>query len=174
MPVLRRAARSSAALLLGAVLLVACIRRYPAPDEPLPTSTPYTALAIYLEIDPPVRPDASPLPRTALRLAFTTDGAVFADAALVDGPEHAAITETWPGALALLVPRSEPIVVLASALPAQRCALLKPLADRIEVATRSSDAAMYPIQKRPKAGVGSRDRLGGVSLASVCEEPATP
>lgn len=156
------------ALGLATLLLAGCIRRYPAPDGPAPTDTPYSALALYLEIDPPVRADAAPLPRAALRLAFGPDGAVFADAALVDGPEHAAITETWAGALALLKPRSGQIVLLTAELSPDRCTQLAPLAERILVATRGEDGSLYPIERREQAEGVSRDQLGGVTLAALC------
>jgi len=158
------------ALLFAALLLVGCIRRYPAPDEPAPTETPYTALAVYLEITPPIHPDAPALPRAALRLAFTGEGGVFADASLVDGPEHAAVTGTWAGALALLEPRSEPIVLLASELAPERCERLSRMAQRIQVAARTSDESMYPIEERELDVEGSQDRLAGVPLAALCPE----
>jgi hypothetical protein len=167
-------AERSVALVFVVLVLAGCLRRYPAPDEPAPTDTPYTALAVYLEISPPVRPDAPALPRAALRLAFASGGAVFADAALVDGPEHAAVTETWAGALALLSPRSEPIVLLASELSPERCELLTSLGERVRVAVRPTDASMYPIEKRAQAGEGSLDQLGGAELAEVCAEPENP
>lgn len=163
-------AERAIALLFAALLLVGCIRRYPAPDEPARTDTPYTALAVYLQISPPVHGATPPLPRAALRLAFGPEGAVFADAALVDGPEHAAVTETWAGALALLKPRSEPIVLLASELSAEQCRLVAVLSERIRVAARATDAPMYPIEKRVQSGGGSQDRLGGVSLQVACVE----
>ncbi len=164
-------ARSLVALLAATLLFAGCIRRYPAPDEPANTETPYTALSVYLEIVPPEHRDATVLPRAALRLALAADGAVFADAALVDGPEHAAITETWAGALALLKPRSESIVLLASELSPEQCERLSPLTERIQVAARGSDASMYPIEEREEDVGGSQDRLGGVPLAAVCAEP---
>lgn len=128
--------RTAIALAL-CLLSPGCIRRYAAPDDQAPAPTPYAALADYLEI---TLPDAagSPLPKAALRLALRGE-TVFADAALIDGPEHAAITETWAGALALLVPRTEPIVVLAAGR--EICPRLAELAPRVHVAVRSGDEA---------------------------------
>lgn len=150
-----------------AITTLGCIRRYPAPEDQAPAKTPYTALALYLEVLPPIAADAPPLPSAALRLGFHGDAEVFADAALIDGPEHAAIAETWPAALALLKPRTEPIVLLASAIDAARCAQLAPLAERILVAHRGTDAPLHPIE----SSEDEADALGGRPLTELCVSP---
>ena len=159
-------------IVLLVLSMTGCIRRYAAPEGPAPTSTPYAALALYLELELPLVPDAPPLPRAALRLALSGD-AVFADAALIDGPAHAAITETWAGALALLVPRTEPIVLLTAAPTAAQCARLAALGDRVVVAARPAGGSLYPLREREDT-TGSLDPLGATDLPAVCGAAVRP
>ncbi len=148
-----------------------CIPRYRAPDDPVVPATPYSALALYRAIVPPLRTDGTPLPRAALRLAWDGRG-VFADAALIDGPEHPAVTETWAGALALLQIRpSDPVVAIVEegGIPAV-CEQLGPMADRLRLAVRRDDTPLHPMVARPDPGLASADPLDGVPL--VCPAPA--
>lgn len=159
------------ALLLLGLALPGCIRRYAAPDAPVDPTVPYAALALYRDVDLPVR-GGERLPRAALRVAWR-DAAVFADAALIDGPEHAAITETVPGARALLQSRrDDPVVLLVSTedVPAA-CAAIPELDGRALRATRPEDTPLHPLTEDPEAPEGvSRGPLRGQRLRC----PATP
>lgn|GEM_PF-4134948 len=152
-------------LLAALMVLPGCISRYKAPDGPADTSTPYSALAVYREITPPVQGGGDPLPQGALRVA--TDGeSVFADAALVLGPEHAGISETWAGALTLLqIHGDAPVVVLADAPGlARACAELAAMLPRLTLAVRASEAPMYPLKTTSADAGESKDPLRGVAL----------
>lgn len=159
------------ALLLLGLALPGCIRRYPAPDAPVDPTVPYAALALYRDLELPVS-GGERLPRAALRVAWR-DGAVFADAALIDGPEHAAITETVPGARALLQSRrDDPLVLLVSSeqLPFA-CAAIPELDGRALRATRPEDTPLHPLTEDADAPDGaSRDPLRGQLLRC----PAAP
>jgi hypothetical protein len=158
-------------LLLFVLILPGCIRRYAAPEEQTPATTPYSALALYREIAPPVG-EGDPLPKAALRLA-SRGSSVFADAALIDGPEHPGITETWAGALALLQIRGDqPIVVLADTEGlATICAELSSFTSRMTLALRPDDAPIYPLSARLELSEFSADRLVGVPLICPLAAP---
>jgi hypothetical protein len=101
-------------ILVALVLLPSCWR-YPAPTDPAPAPTPYRAMAAWLEIGlPAAGPDAAPS-SPALRLAVPRTGEPVADSSLVDGRREDGVALGWDAALALLVPRAEPVILLIDA-----------------------------------------------------------
>jgi hypothetical protein len=172
------------AVAAAAIALPACIRRYPAPDEPLEPQMPYSAVATWRAIELPPPPGdgqaaAEPLPARALRLAIGPGpGDVFADTAMVDPPESAETAEAWEAAIALLSARSEPVVVLADpralAADASICSKLQPLAPRVLVAVGRSghgedgDEARVPDPSRNPGGAASRDPLAAAPMGLLC------
>ncbi|MCO4772800.1 MAG: hypothetical protein KDA24_22400 [Deltaproteobacteria bacterium] len=159
--------------LLLVSLLPGCIRRYEAPREPVDPTTPYSALALYRQIEPPIGVDGTPLPTAALRVA-TDGGGVFADAALVDGPENPAITETWAGAVALLRAHEDaPAVLIADeTVLGAACTALGSMTHRLVLAVRTSHDPLHPMKAQDVDAV-SRDPLRGIPLRcpEVVAEP---
>ena len=168
------AARALCWVLLSLLLFPGCIRRYATPEEQAPATTPYSALALYREILPPIGA-GEPLPKAAVRLA-AYGSSVFADAALIDGPEHPGITETWSGAAALLQIRGDrPIVVLADTEGLIRvCEELRPLTSSMTRALRPDESPLYPLTARPDPGAFSADRLVGIPLRCPQTAPIEP
>ena len=152
-------------LLLVAALLTGCIRRYKAPDEPVVPTTPYSALALYRQITPPLLPGGTPLPKAAVRVAVSDDS-VFGDVALIDGPEHPGITETWPGVMALLQIRQDvPTVLIADPAGAGRaCRELGELAAGLLWSVRDNETPLHPMKERDADDGLSADQLTGVAL----------
>jgi hypothetical protein len=160
---------------VGGVTIAGCIRRYPAPTEPLPAPHPYSAIVTYRRILlPPLPEDAAPLPDSALRLAIgPSTRSVFADTALVDGRDQGRTADGWEAALELLSARTEPIVLLgdSAALTPATCETLAPLRDRLLPAGGRSFYADDGPEPRT-AGEGSQDPLGRIALTLLC--PAGP
>ena len=152
-------------LLLATVLLTGCIRRYKAPEEPVIPTTPYSALALYRQITPPLLPGGAPLPKAAVRVAVSGDS-VFGDAALIDGPEHPGITETWAGVIALLqIRQGDPTVLVADLVGAERaCQELGDLSAGLLWSVRADETPLHPMKERDAADGLSADRLRGVTL----------
>ncbi len=160
-------------LLLAAALLTGCIHRYKAPEEPVIPTTPYSALALYRLITPPLLPGGTPLPKAAVRVAVSGDS-VFGDVALIDGPEHPGITETWPGVIALLRIRQEdPTVLVADSAGAGRaCRELGELAAGLLWSVRADKTPLHPMRERDADDGLSADRLTGVTLDCSTLAPA--
>ena len=171
-------------LLIGALAAVAiggCIRRYPAPTEPVEATMPYSAIATWRGLQLPPAAEPSPaLPLAALRIAVGPDSdTVYADSALLDDASSAAIAEDWEGAMELLEGRSEPIVLLVdrSLLGSPErspCRRLEAHSARVLVAAGSSGhGADGPVERASEDGL-SRDPLGRLSLAEVCPAAEAP
>ncbi len=156
---------------IAAAFIGGCIRRYPAPTEPLPAPMPYSAIATWRQIQPPAADGDDPLPLAALRLAVGPTGEqVFADSALVDGRDAAVTADGWTDAWALLSPRSEPIVLLATvgALSAEQCAALAGQGDRVVVAAGVPAYGADGPSERDAVEGASRDPLSTGALSAVC------
>lgn len=159
-------------VLLCAVALAGCIQRYEAPTEPVTTPTPYSAIALYRQIEPLVGVGGAPLPAAAVRVAARGED-VFADTALLDGPDSAAVAEGWEGVRGLLAKRANARIVLL-ADPAGRLAVCSQLEDSVErmrLAIRPEDRPLHPM-KPVDRDEGSRDPLLGIRLGCPAPEPA--
>lgn len=156
---------------VAAAFVGGCIRRYPAPTEPLAAPMPYSAVATWRQIELLPAPGDERLPETALRLAIGPNPEqVFADTALVDGREAGITADGWTDAWALVDGRTEAIVLLASAgaLDPERCRALTGLGDRLIVAAgEPANGDDGPKERTEEPGT-SRDPLSTGPLEAVC------
>ncbi len=83
-----------------------CLNRQPAPEGPVPPIRPFEAVCTWRGIrlpEAPAEARTQVLPETAGRLAVgPSPDTVYADTALLDGPDSAVVAEDWKSAKALI------------------------------------------------------------------------